>query len=200
MTRLLKFALLATAYIATAVPAWAGLLPVSATVQPDGANYRYTYGIALTSDTKLQSGDYFTIFDFGSPISSTAVMPAGWTLNVAPQGGNPNGIVPGDSASIPNLTYTYHGPTISGSIGLGNFAIDSSVGSSSVQPYSFASITQRTIDGANDSNITSTLEPNGTVTTQGGGVPEPSTLLLLGIGLPMAALVRRIRVRPAPAV
>ena len=131
-------------------------------------------------------------------------MPTGWTLNVAPLGGNPNGIVPGDSPSIPNLTYTYHGPTITGSIGLGNFAIDSNIGSSSVQPYSFASITQRTIDGANDSNITSTLEPNGTVTSQGGGggpgVPEPSTLLLLGIGLPIAALVRRFRSRLEAAV
>jgi hypothetical protein len=205
MTRCWKFALFAIAYIATAAPAWAGLLPVSATVTPDGSNYRYTYGIVLTSDTQLRSGDYFTIFDFANPISKSAVMPTGWTLSMAPLGGNPNGIVPGDSPTIPNLTYTYHGSTITGQVGLGNFSIDSNVGASSNQANSFASITQRSIDGANDSNITAAVVPNGTATTQGGGggtsgVPEPSTLLLLGIGLPIAALVRRFRGRSAVAV
>jgi len=205
ISRFWKLAFLAISYIATAAPAWAGLLPVSATVAPDGSNYRYTYGIVLTSDTKLQSGDYFTIFDFANPIASSAVMPTGWTLSTAPLGGNPNGIVPGDSATIPNLTYTYHGPTVAGEVGLGNFSIDTNIGASSTQPYSFASITQRSIDGANDSNITSALVPNDTVTVQGGGggtpvVPEPSTLLLMGIVPPIAALFRRFRGRPAAAV
>ena len=39
------------------------MLPVSATV-PDSGNFRYTYGLVLTSDSTLKTGDYFTIYDF----------------------------------------------------------------------------------------------------------------------------------------
>ena len=36
--------------------AQAGLLPLSATVTPDGDNYRYTYGVMLTSNSTLWVG------------------------------------------------------------------------------------------------------------------------------------------------
>jgi len=207
MSRFWKLALFVVANVATAVPASAGLLPVSATTAADGSNTRYTYGVVLTSNSTLQSGDYFTIFDFSKPIASTAVMPTGWTVSLNPLGGNPGGTVPGDSPNIPNLTYVYHGPTLTGSVGLGNFMIDSSISASTSTPYSFASFTQQTANGANESNITSVMVPvvpssGGTTGTQGSGgtppgVPEPSTLLLMGIGLPFLCFARRLRIKKA---
>jgi hypothetical protein len=194
-----KIALFVIANIMTAGPALAGLLPISATSAPDGANTRYSYGIVLTTDSKVQSGDYFTIFDFPSPVAGTANMPSGWSLNTSPTGGNPNGTVPGDDPHVPNLTWTYSGPTILGQANLGTFSIDSTDSSSVLQPFSFTSLTQTVATNANDSNITSTTVPVGTTGTSGDGggtppgVPEPATLVLMGIGLPLAGLVRRFR-------
>jgi hypothetical protein len=192
-----KFALLVTVNLMVVATASADMLPVSAVGTSDGTNTRYTYNIVLTTDSKLQSGDFFTIFDFPSPVLSSAQMPANWSVSAAPLGGDPAGTVPGDSPKVPNLTFTYTGPTVSGQTNLGSFSIDSPVSTSSNVPFSFASLTQQLLTGANESNITSLTVPVGTATTQGGGgtpaVPEPSTLLLMSIGLPLVGLARRLR-------
>ncbi len=201
-----KFALFALANIATAGSAFAGLLPLSAVATADGPNnFRYTYGIVLTTDSKLQKGDYFTVFDFPNPIPNTAVTPAGWTLNLSPLGGNPHGTVPGDDSKIPNLTWTYNGPTLVGQKMLGSFSIDTTVSTSALQQFSFTSLTQRVSDNANDSNITATTVPVGNGHTTGGGggtppgVPEPSSIMLIGIGLPLIGLLRYLRRQPIAA-
>ena len=42
----------------------AGLLPTNVQVNPEAGNFRWTYAIVLPTDMKLQSGNYFTIYDF----------------------------------------------------------------------------------------------------------------------------------------
>jgi hypothetical protein len=204
MRRSWNLALLAAGLLGAAAPARAGLLPVSATTAPDGTNTRFTYGIELTSDSTLKSGDYFTLFDFPKMVPGSAVMPAGWTLSTNAKGGNPGGTIPGDDPNVPNLTFTYHGPDIVGQVGLGNFAVDATSSTTKQELYSFTGLTQRQVDGVNESNITSTLEPKDDPSTGGGGggpgVPEPCTLLLLGIGLPLAGAARYVRSRRQPAV
>src|SRR4051812_42901492 len=173
--------------------AQAGLLPTSATVAPEAGNYRWTYAVVLPTDMQLQSGDYFTIYDFGGRVPGGELVPNGWALSVAVGGGTPDRLNPSDDPGVPNLTWTYTGPTVlTGQVGLGNFWAVSSLGEDRGQPGAFASQTHRTSDGLGERNLTETRVPTG---PSGGtpAVPEPGTLALAGLGLSVVGLVRRRR-------
>ncbi len=189
MTRLF---LGATVALLAASSANAGLLPVSVTVTPEAGNFRWTYAIVLPTDMKLQSGNYFTIYDFGGYVADSASAPAGFTLSVSKTGPTPDRVNPQDDPLIDNLTFKYTGPTIpSGQIGLGNFWGVSTFGTQA--DSFFTAHTNRSSDGLADSNITGTIVPTGAVTTPPPGVPEPTTLALAGLGLPLVGLVRMLR-------
>src|SRR5262249_39008339 len=97
--------LAAGAALAVASRAEAGLIPTNVAVQPAGANFRWTYAVVVTTDVKVNPGDYFTIYDFGGkvggPFGTVAgpdamVMPAGWTVTEALNGPTPAGTNPMD--------------------------------------------------------------------------------------------------------
>ncbi len=179
----------------------AGLLPVNVTVTPEAGNFRWTYAIVLPTDMKLQSGNFFTVYDFNGYVPNSADAPAGWALSVSKLGPTPDRLNPQDDPMQDNLTWKYTGPTIeSGQIGLGNFWALSKL---SNQGDSFLTAsTLRTSDGKSDNNITSTVVPVGATdlppvdvppTVTPPGVPEPTTLLMAGLGLPLVGLARRLR-------
>jgi hypothetical protein len=166
----------------------AGLLPVSVSITPDAGNFRWTYAVVLPTDMKLESGSYFTIYDFAGNVSGQESAPPGWTLSPAT---TPDRVVPNDDPNIPNLTWKYSGPTIpSGQVGLGNFWAVSTFGQQT--DSFFTATTKRTSDGQTDTNITNTIVP---LTPDGGpppppSVPEPATLALAALGLPIAGFAR----------
>jgi PEP-CTERM motif len=121
--RFWKFGAAAAVAWAIAASAQAGLLPLSATVVPDGDNYRYTYGVMLTSNSTLQKGDVFVVYDFNGLKAGSNEQPAGFEFMTTHTGGNPGRTVPNDNPDMPNLVWTYTGDTpLIGQIGLGNFS------------------------------------------------------------------------------
>jgi hypothetical protein len=185
----------------------AGLLPVSVTVQPEAGNFRWTYSVVLPTNMQLQSGSYFTIYDFaGYKAGSASINSAGpdpsfaqnWKVTSSLLGPTPSGLFPQDNPNVPNLTFTYTGPTIpAGALTLGNFTAVSSFGTQTAG--AFAAINPRAIDGIPDANLTSTFVPQGTEIPAPISSPEPATLVLAGLGMPLIGLGRYLRRKGQPA-
>lgn len=189
----------AVAIVASAGTADAGLLPVSVTVQPEAGNFRWTYSVVLPSDMQLQSGSYFTIYDFAGYQSGSGMVSSSgpdasfsqyWALSTdAPTSGRINAP---DDPTVPDLTFTYTGPNIpAGQLTLGNFIATSTFGTTA--PSFFAGSNPTVATGEIDNNITSTLSPRGTTPPDPVGTPEPTTLVLAGLGLPLVGLRRYLR-------
>lgn len=188
--RTLTTRLLAAAAVAlTGNSAFAGLLPNSVTVTPEAGNYRWTYSLVLPTDMQLQAGNFFTIYDFNGYVAGGETAPDGWTFAANKVGPTPDRLNPADDAGMWNLTWTYDGTTIpSGQIGLGNFWANSMY-KDTAEDF-FTAQTFRTSDGLLDRNITTTLVPQGTDIPPPSGVPEPATLVMAGLGLPLFGLTR----------
>jgi hypothetical protein len=180
-----KLMLGALAALGMTTTATAGLLPVNVTVTPDAGLYRWTYAIVLPTDSQIRPGDFFTIYDFGGLQNEPTAQPDGWLNQVSRVGPTPPNVNPKDDPTIPNLTWTYNGPVITtGQIGLGNFWAFSRYGDAT--DSFFTASTHRTSDGRVDQNITDTVVPVPFESVDPPpGVPEPGTLALAAIGLPL---------------
>jgi hypothetical protein len=176
--------------------AQAGLIPTNVTVTPDGSNFRWTYAVVVTTDVHVQTGDFFTIYDFNGLVTgpggslTTVTTPSGWTVSSQMVGPTPNGTAPNDSATVPNLTFTYNGPTITGQVGLGNFWALSTFSDSTTSD--FTSLTHTNAGGRSEANITSTNVPVPSTISQ---TPEPATLAMFGLGLPVFGVGNWLRRR-----
>lgn len=180
------------ALVVAPAPARAGLVPTKVSVTPEGKNSLWMYAVVLPAESLLKSGDYFTIYDFAGLIDGSNGQPAGWTFSAQAIGPTPDRLSPDDSPAVMNLTWKYTGPDMSpGQTGLGNFWAASEYGTSG--DSFFTAITHLASGPKTDSNITETVVP----VPAPPAVPEPTTLLLAGLGLPLAALTRRVA-RRAP--
>jgi hypothetical protein len=182
----------------------AGLIPQTVGTATAGADTTSTIGVLLQSNSSLKSGDFFTIYDVQGYVSGSSVMPSNWTMTMQNSGITPAGLtVPGDNSSLPNLTFTYSGPTVSGSatasLGVGNFVITTT---QALGSNPFAGLSQLS-NGNNEAVLTELPSTGGGANPSGGGpngggspgLPEPASLILVALGLPLAGLVGGLRRR-----
>src|SRR5690242_17350878 len=90
----------------------ADIIPSYVSTVPSGQNSIVTYQIDLTAEQNANTGDFFTIYDFGSIIPGSNTQPSGWTFSSSLIGANPPQTNSPDNASVLNLTWTYSGPTL----------------------------------------------------------------------------------------
>src|SRR5947207_2160500 len=86
----------------------AGLIPVSVTVLPDGTDFRWTYGVIVTTDVNVKPGDSFTIYDVGTIVDGSIVAPDGWSFADGLTSTPHAGTHPLDDPTSLNISFTYN--------------------------------------------------------------------------------------------
>jgi hypothetical protein len=170
----------------------ADIIPEVSTVTSNGSGgFTWTYTAALTNDETLQSGNFFTIYDFTGFVPGTNFQPANWVFSSANVGLTPPRVTPTDNPSVPNLTWTYTGPNVGpGPVDLGLFGADSSLSQLKIGQFAAEAIKYAPGKPGNGKPV----DYVGSVGVPGGGnvIPESSSLLLLLPGLaPLGLLLRK---------
>ena len=143
----------------------------------------FLYSGSVQNNQQVNSGDYFTIFDFAGLVSGSGPS-SNWVFNIEHDvAGQP------DNPAVADATFTYTGSPIIGQPGktlLGIFTLKTTATGQQQGPYVFE--TTR----SNGGNAVSSIDQSGITTIAAGAsaVPEPSAMLLVGTGL-MAACLRR---------
>jgi hypothetical protein len=152
-------------------------------------SFRYTFHSILTDvpnppGVEIAPNDFFTVYDLKGIILGTNTQPNNWAATFNLVGRTPPNTNPPDDAAIFNVTWTYVGTDpILAPQDLGLFSVQSTDGS--LRSLSYA---------GQDTLLTGGTKGNmGTVVIQ--GVPEPTSLLLAGIGLPATWMFIRRRRR-----
>jgi hypothetical protein len=119
-----KYFLLLAAIGMVSLTARADIIPTLSSVTGSSPNFTWNYSANVTINETINTGDFFTIYDFGSIAPGSNMQPAGWTFSQALVGPTAALTSPTDNASILNLTWTYSGTTpITGSAALGIFSV-----------------------------------------------------------------------------
>jgi hypothetical protein len=111
------------ALAATSLIAQADIIPSFNSIVPNGGNFQFNYTATVTGDQMVETGDFFTIYDFNGLIPNSGSMPADWSYSSALIGRTPSQTNPPDDPTILNITFTYMGTTpIIGPADLGTFS------------------------------------------------------------------------------
>jgi hypothetical protein len=157
----------------------ADIIPSLSSVTGSAPTFTWNYAANVTIDETINTGDFFTIYDFSSIMPTTTTQPAGWTFSTALVGPTAPLTAPTDNASLWNLTWTYTGSTpIAGSAALGIFSAVTSTDQLKMGQFTAEATKSNDPTGTKISNIGSVSVP----------VPESTALFPL-IGICAAAAV-----------
>jgi hypothetical protein len=162
--------------------------------------YDYSVSVTLNSGEVVNPGDFFRIYDFNGYVSAGTVakpLPANWAVsstNTVDSVNNqvipPNVILQkGDDPGIKNITFSYSGAAITAGGNLGTFAIISTIGPTT---------TLKDFVGQTTNTTTSAPTPIGTILQIGVPVPEPTSLISVGIGAILFGIGFGRRARRSP--
>ena len=186
-------ALLSAAALFAGSAVKADIIPVFNASTPTASGCEFSYSVSVADGSKVNTGDYFTIYDFNGYVAGTEFAPADWSITVQNVGITPAGQLLADNAGVPNLTFTYTGAaTIVGPVfplsGAGAFGAES-VFCVETAGGKYASQTHKNNPGQPDNN---TLQSNQGVVVTPANIPEASSLMLLVPGLvPLGIMLRR---------
>src|ERR1700681_638767 len=146
----------------------ADIIPTLSSVTGSNPNFTWNYSANVTINQTINTGDFFTIYDFGSIAPGSNTQQAGWTFSQALVGPTAALTSPTDNPNILNLTWTYSGTTpITGSAALGIFSVITSTDQLKTGQFTAQATRSNGPDaGTKVSNIGAVSVP----------VPEPSTL------------------------
>src|ERR1700694_4698769 len=100
------------------------IIPTLSSVTGSSPNFTWNYAANVTVDQTVNTGDFFTIYDFGSIAPGSNTQPTGWTFSQSLVGPTAALTSPTDNPNILNLTWTYTGTTpIVGAAALGIFSV-----------------------------------------------------------------------------
>jgi hypothetical protein len=183
----------------SAGPARADIILNLVSVTPMGNDFQYTYSVELTASTVLHgagggtnsgfspSNNFFTLYDIQGLIAgsetyggalATNSMHTEQALGATPTTESP---IPPDSALVTNVTTYWTGPDVSASgmpFNMGTFSFLSSMALGSSM-LAFTGASQKL------ENLDFVANNTGQVAGPGAIVPEPGTLMLLALGLPV---------------
>jgi hypothetical protein len=163
-----KLLLALIAITAVSLAARADIIPTLSSVTGSTPNFTWNYSANVTVDQTIATGDFFTIYDFGTIAPGSNTQPTGWTFSQALVGPTAALTSPTDNPNILNLTWTYTGTApISGSAALGMFSVITSTDQLKTGQFTAQATRSSGPDaGTKVSNIGAVSVP----------VPEPSAL------------------------
>jgi hypothetical protein len=163
-----KYFLLLAAISAISLAVRADIIPTLSSVTGSSPNFTWNYSANVTVNQTVNTGDFFTIYDFGSIAPGSNTQPTGWTFSQSLVGPTAALTTPTDNPNILNLTWTYNGTApIVGSAALGMFSVITSTDQLKTGQFTAqATLNSGPNAGTKVSNV-------GTIAVP---VPEPSTL------------------------